>query len=331
VRTIVIVIIPLFLAGCTGRPAPATIDSSGGGGGKLDGGSSSFDQPTLPPDATQPDQAPIDPVAALGWVTVSPGTFLMGSPADEPCRLANEERHPVTLTRPFELGTTEVTQAAFTALMGYNPSHFKECGGECPVDSTDWSTALVFCNRLSELSGLEKCYTCVGNDGKYAFPFKCDVRSTYTKPGGKTIYSCPGFRLPTEAEWEHSYRAGTTTAFFNGAITSCHIDSHAGAIAWYAHNSGHSAHQVAQRSPNNWGLHDMAGNLWEWVHDWYQADPGTDATTDPVGPSTGTGRVIRGGSWMSSPGSLRAASRNQNLPVKGLRFVGFRCARSLAP
>jgi formylglycine-generating enzyme required for sulfatase activity len=330
-----IILCLLCLAGCTSRVVPATgatgAADDDAGPLVLDGSPTSNPDSTLPDDDLRPDLSFPDPVAALSWVTVAAGTFHMGSPDDEPCRLGNEAWHPVTLSRPFEISSTEVTQAAFSALVGMNPSHFKDCGGECPVDSVDWSAALVFCNRLSEQAGLEKCYTCVGDGGKYAFPFKCDVRSAYAKPDGKTIYSCPGFRLPTEAEWERAYRAGTTTAFFNGAISSCHIDSHAGAIAWYSHNSGQRAHGVARRAPNSWNLHDMAGNLWEWVHDWYQPDLGSAVVTDPAGPPTGTGRVIRGGSWMSSPGSLRAASRNQNLPVKGLSFVGFRCARSLAP
>jgi len=306
-----------ILAGCTGRATlPANGRSDDDDGGRWD--RSGLDRPI--PDRLWP---------TAGWVTIQPDTFLMGSPESEFCRLENERLHHVTLSRPYEIGATEVTQAAFLHAVGHNPSTFLACGPDCPVDSVDWSSAVVYCNRLSEQAHLDKCYSCVGDGAQYAFPYDCTVRSEFDGTKGKQIYDCPGYRLPTEAEWERAYRAGGSSPLFNGPIASCFTDPLAGAIGWYVGNSGKQAHPVGTRIPNAWGLYDMAGNLWEWVNDWYRPDLGGDLVQDPVGPSIAQGKVLRGGAWIGSPGSLRGASRNQNMRHKTLSFVGFRCARTL--
>jgi formylglycine-generating enzyme required for sulfatase activity len=312
------VLLALPLAACTGRALP---------GSGPDGAGAS--EPTLPLDLGPPaDIRPPADLASPGWVTVKPGTFLMGSPEEEPCRLPNEERHAVTLNRAFEIGASEVTQGEFLQLMGYNPSHFSGCGSGCPADSVDWSAAAVYSNRLSKQAGLTPCYICVSNPGgDYAFPFDCAPRAEYLA----SIYECPGYRLPTEAEWERAYRAGTTTALSDGPIGSCDDDAKASAIGWYSANAGGQPHEVAGRKPNAWGLYDMAGNLWEWVNDWYKPDLGADPVTDPGGPTSGQGKVLRGGAWVTGAGSVRAASRNQNQRFKGLSFVGFRLARTVGP
>ena len=147
---------------------------------------------------------------------------------------------------------------------------------------------------------------------------------------GENIYDCPGYRLPTEAEWEYAYRAGTTTAFYNGPITNCDgSDAKANAIGWYDANSGATTHPVGQKQANDWGLYDMAGNVWEWCHDWWQTSLGSSAVTDPVGSGTDS-RTARGGSCTFRAGALRAAERYFGFPPDfQFRTIGFRCARTL--
>ena len=255
------------------------------------------------------------------WVTIKAGSFKMGSPSSDACRDKDEpELLPVTLTRSFEIQTTEVTQDQFYSALGYRPSYFSSCGETCPVENVTWYEAAAYCNALSKKGSLTQCYSCTGSGESVI----CKVTAATS---GKGIYACKGFRLPTEAEWEYAYRAGTTTAFYNGDISSCTgTDSNAGKIGWYGANSGSSTHPVAGKDANKWGLYDMAGNVWEWCHDGYQSDLGAVALTDPV--YSGSNRVLRGGSWGSYPYFMRAASRYYDTPTYRYFYVGFRCSRT---
>jgi formylglycine-generating enzyme required for sulfatase activity len=261
------------------------------------------------------------------WVTIPAGTFMMGSPDTEPCREGSEDLHQVTLTHKFEIQTTEVTQAQFKAVMGYNPSNFKACGGTCPVESVTWWQAVKYCNALSQGKGLTPCYTCTGKT--------CYESTSYT---GANIYNCPGYRLPTEAEWEYAYRAGTITAFYNGEMdpTVCYEcksgkDANLDLIAWYCYNSGWKTYPVGLKAANKWGLYDMAGNVDEWCHDNYLLHLGLSATTDPVSiTSSGDERVFRGSSSGGVPKWHRAAARLVGSDPYNYRFfLGFRCSRIL--
>jgi formylglycine-generating enzyme required for sulfatase activity len=127
-----------------------------------------------------------------------------------------------------------------------------------------------------------------------------------------------GFRLPTEAEWEYGCRAGTTTRFHSG-----NADGNLDGIAWYGGNSGSTTHPVVQKQANPWGLHDMSGNVWEWCQDWYANYP-SGAVTDPTGTSSGSDRVLRGGSWGNNPVDCRSAFRNGNGPSRASFSYGFR-------
>jgi formylglycine-generating enzyme required for sulfatase activity len=257
------------------------------------------------------------------WITVKQGTFTMGSPSGELCRRDDEAAHAVTLTRSFELGEKEVTQAHFLSLMGYNPSFNSECGEACPVEWVSWHEATAYCNALSRAQGLESCYACQGSGAAVA----CQPA---VPSKGSSLYDCRGYRLPTEAEWEYAARAETSTPLYNGKITSCMTtDGNADKIGWYKVNSSGAPHPVGEKDPNNWGFYDLAGNVYEWVNDWYQPDLGQDVQADPLGAINGTERVFRGGAWYFNAEHLRSAHRLSYEPTKRFTFLGFRCARSL--
>jgi sulfatase modifying factor 1 len=310
-----------------------TSDSSDGGAAPEAG----LDLPArdvLSPDTTLPDTVALDAEvpAPLKWINVAAGAFTMGSPTTEPCREPTQDpetQHQVTLTRKFEMLSTEVTQSQFNAEMGYNPSGFTGGSLNRPVETVTWHEAITYCNALSVKKKLTPCYTCSGS-GKKA---TCSAKSAYA---GSKIYTCLGYRLPTEAEWEYAYRAGTKTAYHSGAndpasCTSCtkkevQLDK----IGWYTCNSFVVTHRVASKQPNAWGLYDMAGNVWEWCHDRAELDLGSTAVTDPCGTSSYDFVMCRGGCWGLHPSYLRAASRNGFFdPTTRKSWIGFRVVRSL--
>ena len=234
--------------------------------------------------------------AGQGWVHIAPGTFTMGSPVSEGRRNSDETQHQVTISRPFLMQATEVTQGQWQAVMGSNPAKFKACGPQCPVEQVSWLDAIVYLNKLSQREGLQACY---GSDGAFVGPH------------------CTGYRLPTEAEWEYAARAGTTGARYGDLER----------VAWYSRNSGAVTHPVATKQANAWGLFDMLGNVWEWTGDWKAGYD--DMVTDPQGAASGSLRVLRGGSWYYDDGSVRAASRNGIVPDFWTFNLGFRPVRSV--
>jgi formylglycine-generating enzyme len=156
----------------------------------------------------------------------------------------------------------------------------------------------------------------------------CELDPAFASP-----YECPGYRLPTEAEWEYAARAGTTELTYNGAIEYEHLRRHGSVpaldpIAWFGGNSGLATRAVATKRPNAFELHDMLGNVSEWVHDWYETYR-REPATDPWGPVRGTERVLRGGNAGSEVWELRVTSRRHHHPA--IRFTGasFRPVRSL--
>ncbi|MBU6430084.1 MAG: formylglycine-generating enzyme family protein, partial [Cyanobacteria bacterium REEB65] len=144
-------------------------------------------------------------------------------------------------------------------------------------------------------------------------------------------YSCVGYRLPTEAEWEYAYRAGTTTAYYDGVNNSvCYAagdDPTLDTIAYYYQNDNTTTEPVGQKTANSWGLYDMSGNVWQWVWDWYGTYP-SGSITNPTGATSGSYRVLRGGSWGYYAGNGRAAYRSDDAPTGRDGYIGCRLVRS---
>lgn len=277
----------------------------------------------------------------LGEVLISAGTFTMGSPEAEELRQANELQHDVSLTRSFWVTKHEVTQGEFESLMGYNPSRYHHCGTECPVESVSWFEALAYANAVSRAAGLEECFDCTGTESSTS----CAAKAKFA---GAEYYGCKGYRVPTESEWEYAYRAGTSTAFYNGdydvGVVMCNLPN-LPSIAWFTCNSEafyegcegsyddfliwrcFGTQPVGQKAPNDWALSDMSGNVHEWVFDWL-ADYPKATVIDPVGPEKGTVRGVRGGSYAQDPESLRGATRWSLEPTTRNVSVGFRVVRS---
>ncbi len=263
--------------------------------------------PTPDPDPTKdPDGPPETEAIRQGirlraeLIPISAGTFEMGSHPGEHGRSQDEQLHPVTLSRPFDLSRTPVTQAAYAAVTGVRPSLYP--GERRPVEQVSWFDAVAFCNSLSLKEGLRPAYRVAGRDVTW-------------DP------DAPGFRLPTEAEWEYAARAGGRGPFAG--------DLSLDQVGWWRRDGNAGTEAVASRRPNAWGLYDLTGNVWEWCWDVFARYPEGPAT-DPTGPATGTFRVNRGGSWSETePRLLRIAARDGNGPDARQSNLGFRIARTL--
>ena len=234
---------------------------------------------------------------------IAPGAFTMGSPPSEEGRGGDETQHRVVLTRGFELGVVPVTQSLYAAVLGTTPSHFQ--GPQRPVEFVSWFDAVRFCNALSAAVGLSPAYRIGAGE----------------KPSVKWDRASPGYRLPTEAEWEYAARAGTSHRFAGG--------DDARAVAWTEENSGGETRAVGEKAANALGLHDLSGNVWEWCWDWYGAYP-SEPVSDAAGPASGSERVLRGGSWGVSARLARVACRGDaSPPGLCLANIGLRLARTV--
>lgn len=228
----------------------------------------------------------------LKFAYCPPGSFTMGSPSSEKDRSDDESQVQVRISQGFWMGQTEVTQGQWQALMGNNPSNFK--GSDLPVEQVSWEDVQAFVNKLNQSVPLPSGW-------RYA--------------------------LPTEAQWEYACRAGTESPFHFGSVLNGTQANCDGNYPYGMSTKGpylQKTAKVGSYAPNDWGLHNMHGNVWEWCADWYSASlPGG---TDPVGALSGSNRVFRGGSWGNGAQGCRAAVRLRDTPGFRFSLLGFRLA-----
>jgi len=241
----------------------------------------------------------------MRFVSIPPGTFIMGSPPDEIGREHDEVQHSVTISKGFYISETEVTQAQWKKLMGNNPSGFSQLGLDRPVEQVSWHDSMRFIDKLNIMERTDK------------------------------------YRLPTEAEWEYACRAGSKSAFAGGDITeaSCNVMPALADMAWYCANANSTTHPVRAKKPNAWGLYGMHGDVHEWCMDsctrgnmWTRRTgviSGTykEGVIDPVS-TKGDLRVFRGGCWNQSSRYARSADRNCFRPIVRRTYIGFRVIKT---
>jgi formylglycine-generating enzyme required for sulfatase activity len=243
----------------------------------------------------------VQPASGGEMVLVPAGTFTMGDRSDRP----DETPHSISVGA-FYVDKVPVTQELYEKVMGVNPS--KRKAPKHPVERTQWTDAVRFCNKCSELDGLTLCYD--------LNTWECN-------------FAANGYRLPTEAEWEYACRAGSSGKYCFGDA-----ENDLPQYAWFKSNSQGKPQPVGQKQPNHWGLHDVHGNVWQWCNDWYSESYYAESPADnPHGPAAGKMRVLRGGAWDSTADKCRSAYRHKEFPVYsdacfGADSYGFRRVRN---
>ncbi|HEU0188443.1 MAG TPA: formylglycine-generating enzyme family protein [Gallionella sp.] len=219
-------------------------------------------------------------------VVIPIGSFNMGSSKDG----TESPAHSVTIREAFALGKTEITQAQWKAVMGNNPSNFKDCGDNCPVEKVSWDDAKEFIQKLSAKTGKQ-------------------------------------YRLPSEAEWEYACRAGGENEYCGSdKVDSVAWYAKNSRIAWVG---GKTTHPVAQKQANSFGLYDMSGNVWEWTEDSWHDNYNGAPDDGSAWLGDGAKRVLHGGSWVDNPYYERSAFRDNYAPAYRSNDLGFRVARTL--
>lgn len=221
-------------------------------------------------------------------VFVEGGTFEMGRKGDWGIESNESPIHNVSLS-DFYIGRYEITQAQWKAIMGNNPSHFSNCDN-CPVESVNWNDVQVYLSKLNKLTGKK-------------------------------------YRLPTEAEWEYAAKGGKESDgfFYSGSHNVYKIGWVYSVLGQDSEDSKYKSHEVGGKKANELGLFDMTGNVLEWCNDWYE-NYTSSGQTNPKGPTAGTFRVCRGGSWASYPNHCSVTSRDLIVPENRVNRIGFRVA-----
>ena len=226
-------------------------------------------------------------------VKIPSGRFMMGAGAEK------ENEHEVVLTHSFYMGVFEVDQGFWEQFRESNGSKFQDA--KKPVSNISFFDAVLFANAVSNKEGLEECYEVTPQAAAW--------------PKG---YTCMGYRLPTEAEWEYAALGGQEQ------VSKAELDS----FAWSKRNSQKTTHPVGGKQANGFGLHDMLGNVWEWVWDIHEAYPSTEVI-DPKGAKKGPFRIRRGGGYSSGPSRVNETIRYALNPINEHSFLGFRLVRTI--
>ena len=254
---------------------------------------------TAEPSCPEPDETPeIGPWADAFPIPAT--TFDMGCtrPDDLPCYPNEFPVHEVSVGR-IEAMSVEVSQELWLAVMGENPATHVDCGCNCPIETVSWFDAVAFANGLSDAQGHPRAYAIDGTTVSW------DTTST-------------GWRLPTEAEWERMARGdGDPLVAGDVDVTTA---------AWYRENASEGPRPVGQKEPTEQGLHDLNGNVWEWVWDW-SGRYTDESQVNPTGPTTGTNRVLRGGSYIDDYRLIRVSVRRELPPDRAVETVGLRLVR----
>ncbi|TGD58064.1 formylglycine-generating enzyme family protein [Flavobacterium humi] len=247
----------------------------------------------------------------LEMVKVEGGTYQMGSKDDNRNAETDEQKQHEVKVNSFEINKLEVSvwewkeyckktkrKLPATPVWGWHDNY--------PITNVTWFEAVNYCNWLSKQDGLKPAYSVNGPN------YACD-------------FNASGYRLPTEAEWEFAAKGGTKS---KGYVFAGSNDSEE--LAWFIKNSNKSPHSVGTKLPNELGIYDMNGNVWEWCWDWYNKEYyKIEDGNNPKGPLRGEKKSVRGGSWDSQENYLRTANRISTLPEKTNEFYGFRLARTI--
>ncbi len=246
----------------------------------------------------------LDPEADPDMIYVEGGIFQMGDTFEDGDADIDEVYVHNVNVGSFYMGTYEITQKEFEALMAYNSSYFK--GDELPVTNLNWLEAMRYCNMMSEAEDLTSCYNIDGWD--YT---TCD-------------FEADGYRLPTEAEWEYAAKGGEKSKGFKYAG-----DSLLDMVGWYIENTDAEPQPVGGKKPNELGLHDMSGNVSEWCWDAYGEDYYENSPlNDPTGPEFEGKPVFRGGSWINNRWNVRTTTRLTGWASSSPSYLGFRVVRN---
>jgi formylglycine-generating enzyme required for sulfatase activity len=247
----------------------------------------------------------------LQMATIDGGSFMMGSKDDNQIAETDEQKQHKVVINTFSINKFEVTvwewkdyckktkkKMPATPAWGWNDNN--------PINNITWVEAIQYCNWLSKQDGLKPAYAIAGPN------ITCD-------------FAANGYRLPTEAEWEFVAKGGKKSKGY-AYSGSNKIDD----VAWHLKNSQKKPHVVGTKMPNELGIFDMNGNVWEWCWDWYNKDYyKIEDTNNPTGPARGENKTVRGGSWDSQLNYLRNSNRVSTPPQKTHEFYGFRIARNI--
>lgn len=244
-------------------------------------------------------------------IKIQGGTFKMGSKDSDGLADVDEQKEHTVNLNTFEISKFEVTVWEWKQFIKANKMKMPEkptwgWQDNYPINGVTWNEAIAYCNWLSKKEKLQPVYTKKGPN------FVCN-------------FNANGYRLPTEAEWEFAAKGGASSKSFKYSGSN-NLDD----VAWHKGNSKGTPHTVGTKLPNELGVYDMSGNVWEWCWDWYNKDfYKLEKGDNPKGPEMGERRSVRGGSWDSQQNYVRPANRISTEPNKTHEFYGFRVVRTI--